>query len=76
MTNCGEVFYTVDSKMANRRKDTRNKKILALWNDGKGWRQKSIAKMFKMTESAVQMTIARAKATSAKAVSEIQEGAV
>jgi len=60
--------------MANRRKDERNKKILALWDNGKGWRQKSIARMFKMSEGAVQMVIARAKATPAKAVSEIQEG--
>jgi len=60
----------------NRPKTERNQKILALWNNGRGWRQKSIARMFKMTEGAVQMTIARAKATPAKAVSEIQEGAV
>jgi transcriptional regulator len=66
------IVLHLGNKMANRRKDERNKKILALWN--KGWRQKSIARMFKMTESAVQMTIARAKATPAKA--EIQEGAV
>jgi transcriptional regulator len=45
--------------MANRRKDERNQKILALWNDGKGWKQKSIARMFKMTESAVSMVILR-----------------
>jgi len=47
--------------MANRTKTERNQKILALWNSGKGWRQKSIAKMFKMTESAVSMVILRAK---------------
>jgi transposase len=62
--------------MANRRKDERNQKILFLWDNGKGWRQKSIARMFKMSESAVQMVISRAKATPAKAVSEIPKGAV
>ncbi|MCJ7669558.1 MAG: hypothetical protein MUO61_03455 [Dehalococcoidia bacterium] len=46
--------------MANRPKTERNEKILELWDDGKGWRQKSIARMFKMTESAVQMIIWRA----------------
>jgi transcriptional regulator len=45
--------------MANRTKTERNQKILALWDNGKGWRQKSIAKMFKMTESAVSMVISR-----------------
>ena len=47
--------------MANRTKSERNKKILALWNNGQGWRQKSIARMFKMTESAVSMVIWRTK---------------
>ena len=45
--------------MANRRKTERNKKILDLWNEGKGWRQVSIARMFKMKVSAVGMTIYR-----------------
>jgi hypothetical protein len=67
---------TKRGKMPNRPKTERNQKILVLWNDGKGWRQKSIARMYKMSESAVQMVIARAKVTPAKAVSEIQEGAV
>jgi len=47
--------------MANRPKTERNKKILELWNDGKGWRQKSIARMFKMKEGAVQQVISRAR---------------
>lgn len=47
--------------MANRAKTERNKKILELWNDGKGWKQKSIARMFKMNEAAVQMVIHRAR---------------
>lgn len=47
--------------MPNRPKTERNEKILTLWDNGRGWRQKSIARMFKMTESAVQMVIARAK---------------
>jgi len=46
--------------MANRTKAERNQKILALWDNGKGWKQKSIARMFKMTESAVSMVILRA----------------
>ena len=49
--------------MPNRPKTERNEKILALWDNGNGWRQKSIARMFKMTESAVQMVISRAKHT-------------
>jgi transcriptional regulator len=63
--------------MANRTKSKRNQKILFLWDNGKGWRQKSIARMFKMKESAVSMIIcrARAKATPAKAVVNT-EGAV
>ena len=47
--------------MANRRKDERNNKILELWDDGKGWRQQSIANQFRMTVSAVSMVIYRAK---------------
>lgn len=47
--------------MANRTKIERNQKILELWDNGKGWRQKSIARMFKMTESAVSMVILRAR---------------
>ena len=60
--------------MANRIKADRNARILKLWDNGKGWKQKSIANHMKMTESAVRMVIWRA--TPAKAVSEIQEGAV
>jgi transcriptional regulator len=45
--------------MANRTKTERNEKILALWDNGKGWRQKSIARMFKISESAVSMIIWR-----------------
>lgn len=45
--------------MANRPKTERNQKILELWDNGRGWRQKSIARMFKMTESAVSMIIWR-----------------
>ena len=43
--------------MANRPKTERNQKIWEYWD--KGYRQKSIAKMFKMTESAVGMVILR-----------------
>lgn len=45
--------------MANRRKDGRNKKILEYWE--KGYRQISIANMFKMKASAVSMVILRAR---------------
>ncbi len=45
--------------MANRPKTERNNRILKLW--GEGWRQKSIANMLKMKESAVSMVILRAK---------------
>ena len=45
--------------MANRPKTERNNRILKLWKDG--WRQKSIANMLKMKESAVSMVILRAK---------------
>jgi transcriptional regulator len=45
--------------MANRPKTERNKKILEYWD--KGYRQKSIANMFKMSLSAVSMVIWRAK---------------
>lgn len=45
--------------MANRPKTDRNRKILEFWD--KGYRQSSIAKMFKMTPSAVGMVIFRAK---------------
>ena len=47
--------------MANRPKTERNNKILKLWDDGKGWRQASIARMFKISPAAVQMVIWRAK---------------
>ena len=45
--------------MANRPKTARNDRILRLWESG--WRQKSIANMLKMKESAVSMVILRAK---------------
>ena len=45
--------------MANRLKTERNQKIMEYWF--KGYRQKSIANMFKMTESAVAMVISREK---------------
>ena len=45
--------------MANRTKTERNEKILEL--AGKGWRHKSIAKMFKMTTTAISMVIWRAR---------------
>ena len=44
--------------MANRPKTERNKKILIYWN--RGYRQVAIAKMFKMSVSAVGMVIWRA----------------
>ena len=47
--------------MANREKAERNQKILELWDNGKGWRQKSIANMLHMKESAVSMIILRAR---------------
>lgn len=43
--------------MANRPKTERNQKIWEYWE--KGYRQVSIAKMFKMKESAVGMVISR-----------------
>ena len=43
--------------MANRPKTDRNQKIMEYWI--KGYRQKSIANMFKMKESAVSMVIFR-----------------
>lgn len=43
--------------MANRPKTERNLKIMEYWV--KGYRQKSIANMFKMKESAVSMVIFR-----------------
>ncbi len=43
--------------MANRPKTERNQKIWDFWQ--KGYRQKSIANMFKMKESAVCRVIAR-----------------
>ena len=43
--------------MANRRKAERNQKIMDYWE--KGYRQVSIANMFKMKVSAVGMVIAR-----------------
>lgn len=46
--------------MANRPKTERNQKIMEYWTI-KGWKQKSIARMFKMTESAVSMVIHREK---------------
>lgn len=45
--------------MANRPKTDRNQKIMEYWI--KGWRQKSIANKFRMTESAVSMVIHREK---------------
>tara|TARA_Y100000310_G_scaffold330423_1_gene402014 strand:+ start:469 stop:645 length:177 start_codon:yes stop_codon:yes gene_type:complete len=45
--------------MANRPKTERNSKIWGYWE--KGYRQKSIASMFKMKESAVCMVIRREK---------------
>ena len=48
VVNCG---------MANRRKTERNQKIMEYW--GKGYRQVSIANMFKMKVSAVGMVISR-----------------
>jgi len=47
--------------MANRPKTKRNNKILELWDDGRGWRQQSIANMYKMKLSAVSMIIFRAR---------------
>jgi transcriptional regulator len=55
------LCFIVFVVMANRPKTERNKKILELWNDGKGWKQGSIARMFKMNEAAVQMVIHRAR---------------
>ncbi len=43
--------------MANRAKTERNQKIWEYWE--KGYRQKSIANMFKMTVKAVNMVIFR-----------------
>ena len=43
--------------MANRAKTERNQKIWEYWQ--KGYRQGAIARMFKMTESAVSMVISR-----------------
>ena len=43
--------------MANRAKTERNQKIWEYWD--RGYRHISIAKMFKMTESAVSMVILR-----------------
>lgn len=43
--------------MANRPKTERNLLIMHYW--ARGWRQKSIANMFKMKESAVGMVIFR-----------------
>lgn len=43
--------------MANRPKTDRNQKIMEYWV--KGYRQKSIANMFKMTEKAVNQVIFR-----------------
>ena len=43
--------------MANRPKIERNQKIWDYWE--RGYRQKSIANMFKMKEAAVSMVIAR-----------------
>ena len=45
--------------MANRPKTDRNQKIMEYWF--KGYRHKSIAHMFKMTEKAVSMVISREK---------------
>ena len=47
--------------MANRAKTERNAKILELWNFGVGWKQISIARMMKMSKSAVAMVIWRAR---------------
>jgi len=44
--------------MANRPKTERNQKILDYWN--KGYRQIAIARMFKISVSAVSMVIWRA----------------
>ena len=44
--------------MANRLKTERNQKIWDYWHN-KGYRQGAIARMFKMTESAVGMVIMR-----------------
>ncbi|KKM14461.1 hypothetical protein LCGC14_1705900 [marine sediment metagenome] len=46
--------------MANRPKTERNQKIWDYWE--KGYRQISIANMFKMNESAVSMVILRERA--------------
>ena len=48
--------------MANRPKTERNQKIMKYWDDGKGYRQISIARMFKMTQKAVNAVIRREKA--------------
>ena len=45
--------------MANRPKTERNHKIMEYWL--KGYRQKSIANIFKMKEGAVSMVILREK---------------
>ena len=45
--------------MANRPKTERNQKIMEYW--GRGYKQISIARMFKMKESAVSMVIYREK---------------
>ena len=51
--------------MANRPKTERNQKIWDYWE--KGYRQISIANMFKMKESAVSMVILRERKRRAKA---------
>ena len=53
--------------MANRTKTDRNKRILKLWDNGKGWRQVSIAKMMHMTVGAVTQVIFRARRANEKA---------
>ena len=55
MVKCGERLGIV----ANRTKTERNNRIVELWESG--WRQKSIANMLKMKESAVSMVLLRAR---------------
>lgn len=58
---CGKVWVEMKtgSEIIIERYRARNEKILELAD--KGWRHKSIAKMFKMKTSAVSMVIHRAR---------------
>jgi len=60
--------------MANRPKTERNQKIWDYWE--RGYRQISIANMFKMTESAVGMVIARERDRRKKEQNDIDPTAI